>query len=90
MANFCLKNLNKFRLLEKIEFFSKFAWKIEIFYTQLHDPQISNQIDAAGQKLIQPKMPSLRKLLAWRKSIYNGPYSQSGQNVRLQSPSTPW
>ena len=37
--NFCVK------LPEKIKIFRKFAW--EFFFTRIHDPQISNQIDAA-------------------------------------------
>ena len=34
------------KLREKIEIFGKFAWKNR-FFTLIHDPQISNQIDAA-------------------------------------------
>jgi len=32
----------------KIEFFRKIAWKNPIVFILIHDPQISNQIDAAG------------------------------------------
>ena len=38
--NFCVK------LPEKIGIFRKFALEID-FFTRIHDPQISNQIDAA-------------------------------------------
>ena len=60
MANFCLeirneifrkfawKNRNfSLKLPEKIEFVRKSAWKNLIFFTWIHDPQISNLIDAA-------------------------------------------
>jgi len=37
----------KNEICEKSNFVWKFAWKNQIF-TRIHDPQISNQIDAAG------------------------------------------
>ena len=40
-GQFCLENWN----------FCEIAWKIE-FFTRVHDPQISNQIDAAGLCII--------------------------------------
>jgi len=33
----------------KIKIFRQFAWKVEICLTWIHDPKISNQIDAAVQ-----------------------------------------
>jgi len=33
-------------LPEKIEISRKFAWKMELLLTQIHDPRISNPIDA--------------------------------------------
>jgi len=38
---------NSFKIAWKIQILWKFAWKID-FFTRIHDPQISNQIDAAG------------------------------------------
>ena len=35
------------KLLEKLKFFENLPAKVEIFYTRINDPQISNQIDAA-------------------------------------------
>jgi len=34
-------------LPEKIKIFGNLPVEIEIFWTRIHDPQISNQIDAA-------------------------------------------
>ena len=34
----------------KLKFFRNLSGKIEICFTRSHDPQISNQIDAAGPK----------------------------------------
>jgi len=36
------------KLPEKSKFFGNLPGKIDIFFTQIHDPQISNQIDAAA------------------------------------------
>ena len=36
-----------FKLPGEIDIGRKFAWEISGFFTQNHDPQISNQIDAA-------------------------------------------
>jgi len=42
------KNRNFSKIcLKKIDISLKFAWKIEILLTRIHDPQISNQIEAA-------------------------------------------
>ena len=47
-SKFCLEKLKLFvKLPEKGKIFQKFAWKNRIFFTRIHDPQISNQIDAA-------------------------------------------
>jgi len=40
------------KLPEKIELFWKFAWKNRNFFTWIHNPQISNQIDAAELKAV--------------------------------------
>jgi len=37
------------KLPEKIEIFRKFSCKNRFFFTRIHDPQISNQIDAADR-----------------------------------------
>ena len=36
------------KLPEEIEIFRKFAWKNQKLLTRIHDPQISNQIDAGA------------------------------------------
>jgi len=42
-------------LPEKIEIFRKFAWKKRHFLTRIHDPQISNETDAASRTWPKPK-----------------------------------
>src|SRR6218665_3594443 len=42
------KNRNFFKIcLEKSKFLVKFAWKNRIIFPRIHDPRISNQIDAS-------------------------------------------
>src|SRR6218665_1817708 len=43
----CKTRYSFVKLPEKIEIFRKFACRNRIFLTRIHDPQISNQIDAA-------------------------------------------
>jgi len=40
------------KLPEKIEIFRKFAWKNRYFFTWIHHPQTSNQIDAADEDYV--------------------------------------
>jgi len=46
-------------MIDKIEIFWKFAWKNQIFFTRIHTPQISNQIDTAD---ISSSQPTAREL----------------------------
>jgi len=50
IEKFCLERIDLFSkiLSGKVGIFWKFAWKIENFFTQIHDLKISNQIDAAA------------------------------------------
>ena len=43
------KSISCVKLPEKINFLENLPGKIEIFFTWIHDPQISNQIDAADK-----------------------------------------
>ena len=45
--NLLSKNQIFYKLPEKSKFYGNLHEKIEIFLTWIHDPQISNQIDAA-------------------------------------------
>src|SRR6218665_1218011 len=42
----CLENKIFFNCLKKLKFIGNLPGTIEMFFTRLHDPQISNQIDA--------------------------------------------
>ena len=42
------------KLPKKLKFFENLPGKIEIYCTQIHDPQISNQIDATGPGVSTP------------------------------------
>src|SRR6218665_2618324 len=44
---YCKTRYSFVKLPEKIEIFRKFACRNRNFFTRIHDPQISNQIDAA-------------------------------------------
>ena len=46
------RNLSKI-CLETINFLVKLPEKIEFFLTRIHDPQISNQIDAPGVGILE-------------------------------------